>query len=671
MFLLPTLLALLPALVAPEPLSGALEPLVPATAKKLPVLLVSGANNHWWQWTTPQIEEILEESGKFDVEITLEPAKAFADREALAAWSAIVLDYNGPRWGETAEANFIAAIEGGVGLVVVHAADNAFKGWKEYEEMVALMWRDGTGHGAFHSFDVNITDRDHPITRDMPDMIAHPDELYHRLVHMHDTDYRVLASAWSDPETGGTGEAEPMVLVKSYGEGRIFHNVLGHAWIGVEPSKVSFRDPQFRDLMVRGTEWAATGEVTATRVPNTLTEAESEYGWELLFDGRSAAGWRGFRSEGFPEKGWEISDGALHVVAGGGGGDLITAKAYRDFEFAFDWKVSPGANSGIMFHVSEEYGAPWETGPEYQILDDSAAGHGGGNPKTSAGALYALVAAEGHTVRPPLEWNRGRILLVGNHLEHWVNGVRVLSITLHDENWKEMVAASKFGAMPGFGLEKSGFLCLQDHGNDVWFRNLKIRNLDPDPAREVALFNGTDLTGWTGHLNDGGQLADVWSVTDEGVLVCKGRPIGYLHTEADHTNYTLRLEWRFNPVTKQAGNSGVLMRMIGPHQVWPRSIEAQLQSGAAGDYWNIENFPMQAVPERTNGRNTRRTATNENPIGEWNLYEITLWHGHCVLRVNGEILNQAWDCLEIPGKLCLQSEGAEIHFRDIRLMPMR
>ena len=670
MFLLPALVTLVSPLLfgGIEPQDATLTPSV--EAKKVPVLLVSGANNHWWQWTSPEIKAILEESGKFEVDYTVDPATTLA--APLDKYAAIVLDYNGPRWGDAAEANFVAAVEGGVGVVIVHAADNAFLGWKEYEVMTALMWQNGTtGHGRFHAFDVDIVDRDHPITRDMPEMTAHPDELYHRLVNIAETDYRVLASAFSDPETGGTGEAEPMVLVKEYGKGRIFHNVLGHAWNGDEASKVAFRDPQFRDLMVRGTEWAATGDVTGTAVPNMLSAAEKEFGWELLFDGRSTDAWRGFKKPGFPEKGWEIDGDALKVVAGGGGGDLVTTKAYRDFEFAFDWKVSAGANSGIMFHVSEAFGAPWQTGPEYQIFDDSAAGHGGGNPLTSSGALYALVAAEGHTVNPVGEWNAGRILLVGNRLEHWVNGVRVLTTTLHDETWKKIVADSKFGAMSGFGLEKSGFLCLQDHGHDVWFRNLKVRNLDPDPAQEVKLFNGTDLTGWTCHLNDDGKLEDVWSVTDEGVLVCQGRPIGYLHTEADHTNFTLRLEWRFSPVTKQAGNSGVLMRMIGEHKVWPRSIEAQLQSGSAGDYWNIEKFPMQTVAERTNGRNTARTATHENPIGEWNLYEITLWHGHCVLRVNGEILNQAWDCLEIPGKLCLQSEGAEIHFRDIRLMPMK
>jgi len=661
--LLTTLLAGLLASLAPLSAASAGS----APPERVPVLVVGGANNHDWSWTTPAIAEILEESGKFDVAVTEKPAETLADPETYRKYRALVLDYNGPRWGEAAEKLFVEAVEGGMGVVVVHAADNAFEGWKPYEEMCALMWREGTGHGRFHSFDVKVVDRDHPITRDLPDLIAHPDELYHKLVHMHDTDYRVLLTAYSDPETGGTGADEPMVIVKEYGKGRIFHDVLGHVWAGSEGNRASFWDPQFRDLMVRGTEWAATGDVTGPVVVNTVTDAEAKMGWTNLFDGKSTEHWRRYRSEDFPEKGWVIEDGALRVVAGGGGGDLVTREPYRDFEFAFDFKVSKGANSGVMFRVTEDHGAPWETGPEYQILDDS----NGGNPLTASGALYALYPADPIVTRPPGEWNHGKIVVVGNHLEHWLNGRLLVDVSMDDPEYVKRVAESKFGAMPDFGIRPTGHLCLQDHGHDVWFRNLKVRSLDPNPDTEVALFDGKDLAGWTYFLQDGGKMEDVWSVTDEGVLVCKGQPIGYLRTKADYDNFFLRVQWRFDPVTKRAGNSGVLLRMIGEDEVWPRSIEAQLQSGAAGDFWNIGVFPMKVVAERTNGRNTARTATNEKALGEWNTYEITCWHGHCVLRVNGQILNRAWDCLEVPGKICLQSEGAEIHFRDIALTPLR
>ena len=129
-------------------------------------------------------------------------------------------------------------------------------------------------------------------------------------------------------------------------------------------------------------------------------------------------------------------------------------------------------------------------------------------------------------------------------------------------------------------------------------------------------------------------------------------------------------EWRFDPITKKAGNSGVLLRMTGEHKVWPRSVEAQLQSGSAGDFWNIDKVPMKVVPERTRGRNTKKTHGAENPIGEWNEYEIFVNAGNVHLLVNGQLLNKAWDVSIVAGRICLQSEGAPIHFRNIRLAPI-
>ena len=150
-------------------LLAAQDAAAPATAEssRIPVLLIGGANNHDWSWTHGSLAGILEETGRFDVTITEEPAKTLADADALERYRAFVLDYNGPRWGEPAESNFVTAVRGGTGVVVIHAANNAFPGWKEFEEMVALLWRKGTGHGRFHPFDVVVVDSDHPITRGM------------------------------------------------------------------------------------------------------------------------------------------------------------------------------------------------------------------------------------------------------------------------------------------------------------------------------------------------------------------------------------------------------------------------------------------------------------------------------------------------------------------------
>ncbi len=192
-------------------------------------------------------------------------------------------------------------------------------------------------------------------------------------------------------------------------------------------------------------------------------------------------------------------------------------------------------------------------------------------------------------------------------------------------------------------------------------------------GQEVRLFNGRDLSGWTHHLRDPNvKREDVWSVTGEGVLVCKGQPPGYIRTEKDYTNYVLRLQWRW-PTGKSPGNSGVLLRVVGPDKVWPKSVEAQLANGMAGDFWLIDNARLDTPPERVDQRSPRhrlRTKSNEKPVGEWNDYEIRCDGGKVILKVNGEVLNEGTNAEEVPGKIALQSEGAEIHFRNIRLTPL-
>lgn len=231
------------------------------------VLLLSGENNHDWTRSTPFCKQVLEASGRFAVTVAEDPSAALEDTAALAGFDLLFSDYNGPEWSDAAKANFESAVAGGTDLLILHAADNAFPGWVEYEKMVGLLWRDGTGHGAFHEFEVKITDHDHPVTRGMSDFSLW-DELYHKLVHMHDVPYQVLATAYSSPDQGGTGEDEPMMVVTQYGEGRVFHLVLGHVWPG-DPegeykgaSLITFENPGFQQALVRACEWAATGEVT-------------------------------------------------------------------------------------------------------------------------------------------------------------------------------------------------------------------------------------------------------------------------------------------------------------------------------------------------------------------------------------------------------------------------
>ncbi len=400
-----------------------------------------------------------------------------------------------------------------------------------------------------------------------------------------------------------------------------------------------------------------------------LSPAEKTAGWKMLFDGKSTAAWRGYKQAAFPAQGWVVEDGALKCE-GGKGGDLVATEQYMDFELELEWKAAPGANSGIMYRVAEIHDAPWQTGPEFQILDDAGAGLEPTHPHSAGGMFDIYPPVPGKQLKPAGEYNHARIRVQNNVLQHWLNGVKVVECRLDTPEWKQKIAASKFAGYEGFGLQPKGYIALQDHGDAIWFRNVRIRDLSAPMPGEVKLFNGKDLAGWTPVLNDNGKPENVWHVED-GVLICLGNPVGYIRTDKDFTNFVLKLEWRFNPVTKKAGNSGVLCRVQAPDKVWPRSVEAQLQSENAGDFWNIDEFPMKTAPERLNGRNTKKTHMAERPVGEWNEYEILFDGPRVTLKVNGEVLNEAWDVAELPGKIALQSEGAEIHFRNVRLAEIK
>lgn len=397
---------------------------------------------------------------------------------------------------------------------------------------------------------------------------------------------------------------------------------------------------------------------------------EGAAGWKVLFDGKSTDAWRAYREKSFPAKGWTIEDGCLKTIAGGGGPDIITVDQYGDFELELEWRIAAGANSGIMYRVTEAHEWAWQTGPEYQIIDDAGTGTAP-TAMNGCGALYDLYpASDKKVLKPAGQFNQTRIRLQNGVLQHWLNGVKVVECRTDGDEWKQKIAASKFHEYADFGMAAKGHIALQNYGNDVWFRNIRVRDLGAALPGEVRLFNGQDLRGWKACLPEGARMGDVWSVQD-GILICKGQPQGYLRTEADYKNYVLKLEWRFNPVTKQAGNSGVLLRITGPDKVWPKCIEAQLESGNAGDFWNIDEFPMKADPQRTQGRNTKKTHGAERPVGEWNEYEIVVDGGQVTLKVNGEVLNEAREAWETPGKIGLQSEGAEIQFRNIRLVELR
>ncbi len=209
---------------------------------------------------------------------------------------------------------------------------------------------------------------------------------------------------------------------------------------------------------------------------NVLTEPERQAGWRLLFDGRTTRGWRGYKQDRFPDQGWKVIDGCLVRV--GPGGDITTEEEFDNFELKLEWRISPGGNSGIFFRVSEEYKWPWETGPEMQVLDNAEHADGR-NPMTSAGSYYGMYAPACDATRPVGLFNQVRIVADGPHLEYWLNDVKVVECELGSPEWERRLAASKFKDMPASGRIKRGHIVLQDHGDKVWYRNLKIRPLSP------------------------------------------------------------------------------------------------------------------------------------------------------------------------------------------------
>ena len=207
---------------------------------------------------------------------------------------------------------------------------------------------------------------------------------------------------------------------------------------------------------------------------NTLTSAERAAGWRLLFDGKTLSAWRGYKADTI-SKTWQIVDGVL--TKSRPADDIVTRDQFGDFDFVFDWKVSPGGNAGVFYRATEEYEKIYWSATEYQLLDD--AGHRDGqNPLTSAGSNYGLYPAPRGAVKPANEWNTSRIVARGPRVEHWLNGVKTAEYEYGSADWTAKVQASKFKDWPNYGKATRGVIGIQgDHGGVLALRNIKIREL--------------------------------------------------------------------------------------------------------------------------------------------------------------------------------------------------
>jgi hypothetical protein len=202
----------------------------------------------------------------------------------------------------------------------------------------------------------------------------------------------------------------------------------------------------------------------------------ADSGWTVLFDGTSTDAWKAYGKDAqLSSCGWLVEKGTLRAAPEAQTKcDLATKETFRDFDLELEWKVSPGGNSGVMYDVAESDKPSYHTGPEMQVLDDG--GHPDGkNPKTSAGSLYALVAPVGKSLKPVGEWNQARLVKKGAHVEHWLNGTKLLEYDLGSPALTALIAESKFKDMPRFAKEGQGRLVLQHHGQEVWFRNVRVK----------------------------------------------------------------------------------------------------------------------------------------------------------------------------------------------------
>lgn len=223
------------------------------------------------------------------------------------------------------------------------------------------------------------------------------------------------------------------------------------------------------------------------QIANTISEIEASEGWELLWDGKTTDGWRGAKLDKFPENGWKIEEGILKVQKGDGGestngGDIVTTKPYKNFILKVDFKITEGANSGVKYFVDTNLnkGEGSAIGCEFQILDDknhpdAKLGIAGNR---TLGSLYDLIAAPEDKPYRNGFFNTAMVVVEGNHVEHWLNGVKIVEYDRNNDEWNKLVQTSKYKDWPNFGNAEEGLILLQDHGDEVWFQNVKIKVLD-------------------------------------------------------------------------------------------------------------------------------------------------------------------------------------------------
>lgn len=395
--------------------------------------------------------------------------------------------------------------------------------------------------------------------------------------------------------------------------------------------------------------------------PNTLTEKEKQEGWQLLFDGETLNGWRDYNGTSLTEP-WHVVDGCIQAKGDGSdaSGYIVTEKQYENFELSWDWKLSKGGNSGMLYHVVErpQYKVPYVTGPEYQLIDTPNFAE-----KLEAwqdlGADYAMHIPDTTKmkVNPQGEWNNSKIVFDNGHVEHWLNGVKILEFEAWTDDWFERKNSGKWKDAPEYGLAKKGVLCLQDHGYPASFRNIKIKELSTK-SKEVNLFNGTDLKGWDVYGTE------KWYVQD-GLLVCESGPdkqYGYLATREYYDNFDLTVEFK----QEADGNSGVFIRSFIEEDVKVNGWQVEVAPkghGTGGIYESYGRGWLIQIPKEKE---------EFLKVGDWNTMRILVQGNKVTTWLNGqEMVN--FDDEKIgagQGRIALQIHdggGIKVLWRNLKL----
>ncbi|MDE7387186.1 MAG: DUF1080 domain-containing protein [Muribaculaceae bacterium] len=404
---------------------------------------------------------------------------------------------------------------------------------------------------------------------------------------------------------------------------------------------------------------------------NQLTAIEIADGWELLFDGQTLNGWRDYNGDSLTQP-WHVVDGCIQAHGDGSdlSGYIVTDRQFDNFILDWDWKLSHGGNSGMLYHVVEDpfFAVPYVTGPEYQLIDNEGWEEDNAPTKLEEwqklGVDYAMHLPDPDSlfVNPQGEWNNSRIVFDNGHVEHWLNGHKILEFEAWTPDWYARKNSGKWENAPEYGLAKTGVLCLQDHGYPASFRNIKIKQLPKREAEPVSLFNGTNLDGWTAYGTE------LWYVTPDSLLVCESGPdkqYGYLATNDYYKDFDLTVNFK----QLANGNSGVFFRSFveQPAKVHGWQVEvAPKGNDTAGVYESYGRGWLVQIPDE-----------KENILreGDWNTMRIKVVGDHVQTWLNGEPMVDFTDEAigKAQGRIALQIHdggGIKVQWKDLTIQPL-